>query len=188
MSHAINWIDRLRIERVVWSLDQRLYDLPRRSRIEKRREVRANLVTAAHDVGARTALKQLGTAPQLAREYLSAEFGDAPRHSWMAAGVFAASMPLLLNWILFEAIFAFRDGVLARDPHATGKFAWKGVPYIQSAVTYTLANGKGESLGGAWTPLVYLLLVLGTVLVGRLWRIPVARRPRRRQSADVAAA
>ena len=61
------------------------------------------------------------------------------------------------------------------------------MPYIQSAVTYTLANGKGESLGGAWTPLVYLLLVLGTVLVGRLWRIPVAWRRRRHASGPAAA-
>ncbi len=186
MSHSISWIDRLRIERVVWSLDQRLYDLPRRSRIEKRREVRANLITAAHDVGARTALKQLGTAPQLAREYLSAEFGDGPRHSWMAAGLFGASMPLLLNWILFEAMLAFRDGVLARDAHATGTFTWKGVPAIQSAVTYTFTDGKGESVGGAWTPLVYVLLVVGTVCVGRLWRIPVAWWRRRHQSAGPA--
>ena len=50
MDHRISWFERLRIEWVVWSLDQRLYDLPRRSRIEKRREVRANLITAAHIV------------------------------------------------------------------------------------------------------------------------------------------
>ena len=29
MTHDVNLIDRLRIERVVWTLDQRLYDLPR---------------------------------------------------------------------------------------------------------------------------------------------------------------
>ena len=47
MAHALTWIDRLRIERAVWALDQRLYDLPRRSRIERRRELRGNLVTGA---------------------------------------------------------------------------------------------------------------------------------------------
>ena len=51
MTHDVNLIDRLRIERVVWTLDQRLYDLPRSSRIAKRREVRQNVLAAAHDVG-----------------------------------------------------------------------------------------------------------------------------------------
>ena len=187
MSHTVYWLDRVRIEWVVWSLDQRLYDLPRRSRIEKRREVRANLITAAHDVGARTALRQLGTPDRLAREYLSAEFGDAPRHSWVAAGLFVAPMPLLLNWILLEAGFAFRDGVLARDPHATGTFVWKGVPAIQSAVTYTFADGKGSSVGGAWTPLLWLLFVLSPVCVGRLWRIPLGWWRRRHATGASAA-
>jgi acyl-CoA thioester hydrolase len=26
MPHSISWIDRLRVERLVWTLDQRLYD------------------------------------------------------------------------------------------------------------------------------------------------------------------
>ena len=59
MTHSINWIDRLRIERVVWALAQRLYDLPRRSRIAKRREVRENLLTAANDIGASEAMRNL---------------------------------------------------------------------------------------------------------------------------------
>jgi hypothetical protein len=29
MAHKLTWSDRLRIERVVWMLDQRLYDIPR---------------------------------------------------------------------------------------------------------------------------------------------------------------
>lgn len=85
MSEGMTWIDRLRIERAVWTLDQRLYDLPRKSRIAKRREVRANLLTAAHDIGAREALSRVGNSRQLAAEYRSAEFGDEPRPSWIAA-------------------------------------------------------------------------------------------------------
>ena len=96
-------------------------------------------------------------------------------------------MPLLLNWILFEARFAFRDGVLARDPHATGKLVWKGVPAIQSAVTYTFADGKSSSVGGAWTPLLWLLFVLAPVCVGRLWRIPLGWWRRRHPTGASAA-
>ena len=35
MPHSLTWFDRLRIERFVWTLDQRIYDLPRASRIAK---------------------------------------------------------------------------------------------------------------------------------------------------------
>ena len=66
MPHAITWIDRLRIEGTVWALDQRIYDLPRQSRIAKRREVRANLLTAASDVGTSAALRNLGGSRRLA--------------------------------------------------------------------------------------------------------------------------
>ncbi len=180
MSHPVSLLDRLRIERVVWLLDQRLYDLPRRSRIEKRREVRANLLSAAHDVGTGPALRQLGDSRSLASEYLSAELGDGPRHSWVAAGLFAGSVPFLLNWVLAEAALAFGAGVTAADPGATGTFTWSGIPYLQSEVTYTFADGSGSSVGGAWTPLCYVGWIVGTVLVGRLWRL--LPRPARRSA------
>jgi hypothetical protein len=50
MPRSVSWIDRMRIERLVWALDQRLYDLPYRSRIAHRREVRQNLLAATRDV------------------------------------------------------------------------------------------------------------------------------------------
>jgi hypothetical protein len=57
MPYAVKWFDRIRIERLVWSLDQQIYDLPRGQRVAVRREVRANLLDAAHDVGAGEALR-----------------------------------------------------------------------------------------------------------------------------------
>ena len=57
MAHKLTWSDRLRIERVVWMLDQRLYDIPRESRLAHRREVRLNLLSAAQDIGTRAALR-----------------------------------------------------------------------------------------------------------------------------------
>jgi hypothetical protein len=88
MPHAITWIDRLRIEGTVWALDQRIYDLPRQSRIAKRREVRANLLTAASDVGTSAALRNLGGSRRLAVEYRDAEYGEEPRPNWIAAALF----------------------------------------------------------------------------------------------------
>ena len=63
MPDTLSLVDRLRIERVVWSLDQRLYDLPRTSRIAKRREVRENLQVAAAHVGVAHAIRQFGQHP-----------------------------------------------------------------------------------------------------------------------------
>lgn len=170
MAHPVTWTDRLRIERAVWTLDQRLYDLPRRSRIAKRREVRENLLTAAHDVGTADALRNLGDSRQLAAEYRSAEYGDEARPHWMAAAIFLLTGQLVLTSFLSEAASAFGDGITAASPHATGTFTWPGIRYLQDTVTYTFVNGEGSSVGGAWTPLAWIIWIVATVLVGRLWR------------------
>ena len=107
MPHKLTWSDRLRIERVVWMLDQRLYDIPRESRIAHRREVRLNLLSAAHDIGTRAALQNIGTSAQLADAYRAAEFGDRPRHSWIAAGVWAATSMLVVTAVLTDAANGF---------------------------------------------------------------------------------
>jgi hypothetical protein len=183
MPYTVTWIDRLRVERVVWALDQRLYDLPRKSRIAKRREVRENLLTAAHDVGTTDALRHLGNSRQLAAEYRSAEFGDEARPSWMAAALFLLTGQLLCTDLLAEAASAFGDGITTADPGATGTFTWHGIRYLQDTVTYTFVNGKGSSVGGAWTPVAWAIWLVATVLVGRLWRVASAWRRRRAVAA-----
>lgn len=184
MPKALTFVDRLRIERVVWSLDQRLYDLPRKSRIAKRREVRDNLRDAAQDLGTGTALGRLGSSEALAKEYLSAEFGDSPRHSWLAAAVFAMTGILVFTSLLTEATLAFGDGITSADSGATGTFTWDGIRWLQTSVTYTFTNGDGDYRGGAMSPLAWALWIVGTILVGRLWRaVPMWRR---RQAAPAA--
>jgi hypothetical protein len=183
MPHAVTWIDRLRIERAVWALDQRLYDLPRKSRVAKRREVRENLVTAAHDIGTSDALSHLGNSRQLAAGYLSAEFGDGPRPYWVGAATFALTAQVLFTWLLGEATSAFREGITAANPHATGTFTWSGIRYLQDTVTYTFANGNGHSVGGAGTPLAWAIWIVATVLVGRLWRVASIWRRRHTTNA-----
>jgi hypothetical protein len=180
MAQTVSWLDRLRIERVVWLLDQRLYDLPRRSRISKRREVRENLLAAAHDVGAADALRRLGDNRRLASDYLAAEFGDGPRHSWVAAALFATGAPLLFNWSLGETSSAFGDGITVANPHATGTFTWSGIGHLQDTLTYTLTDGHVTSVvGGAWSPLCYGIWLVGTIVAGRLWRaLPTKARRR----------
>jgi hypothetical protein len=184
MSQSVGLIDRLRIERLVWMLDQQTYDLPRRTRLATRREVRANLRLAAADVGTTEALRRIGGSRRLAEQYLTAEFGDTPRHTWVGAAYGAALMPLLLNFFLSEAASSFQHGVTAADPHATGTFVWAGVSWLQSAMTFTFSGGVADSRGGAWTPLTYVLWALVTIGAGRLWRL---RRPRGRRSELIAA-
>jgi hypothetical protein len=181
---AVTLLDRLRIEWAVWSLDQRLYDLPRRSRIAKRRELRENLRSAAQDVGTSEALAHLGGIPRLADEYLDAELGDGPRPSWLAAAVFFLTGQLLLTSLLTDAALAFGDGITAADPDATGTYTWDGIAYLQSSVTFTFTDGTGEWVGGAWTPLGWALWIAATIAVGRLWRVSsVWHRWRRTRAA-----
>jgi hypothetical protein len=182
MPHSVSWLDRLRIERLVWALDQQLYDLPRASRIAKRREVRDNLLAAARDVGTTAALRRLGSSRRLAEEYLTAELGDGPRASWIAAAYFGGLVPLAFNYVVGETTSAFEHGITAVDPHATGTFIWGGISYLQTATTYTFAEGHFSRVGGAWTPTTYVLWIIGTVLVGRLWRL-LPWIARRRKSA-----
>lgn len=179
MTQPVTWLDRLRIERVVWTLDQRLYDLPRKVRIATRREVRDNLRTAAADMGTGPALSRLGDSRRLAEEYISAQYGDEARPAWLAAAVFLLTGQLFFTEFLREAAVAFGDGLTAADPHITGTFTWGGLDLVQSSVTYTYTNGQGTFVGGAWTPLAWALWIIATILIGRLWRAPLAWRRRR---------
>lgn len=179
MTTSLSLLDQVRIEGVVWALDQRLYDLPRRSRIEKRREVRENLRAAASDIGTRAAIARLGNGRELADEYLSAEFGHGRRPSWIAAATFLLTGVLLATSLFTDAALAYRDGVLAGDPHATGSYTWSGIDYLQTPVHYTFTDGSAEFTGGAFSPLAWLIWVVGTVLIGRLWVLPAVWRRRR---------
>lgn len=177
MPHSMTLIDRLRIELVVWSLDQRLYDLPRQSRIAKRREVRENLHAAVQEIGTKAALRNLGNSRQLAAEFRAAEFGDKPQPAWLTAAVYLFTGQLILTALLSEAAIAFGNGIKAVNPHVTGTFTWSGVHYLQESVTYTITNGDMAFVGGAWTPLAWAIWIVSTIVVGRLWRaIPIRRR------------
>lgn len=180
MARPLTWLDRLRIERVTWMLDQRLYDLPRASRIAHRREIRQNLLTAARDVGIGAALGNLGDSSQLAAAYLAAEFGDRPRHSWISALVWAATSMLVATAILTDAANGFAAGVAAGSPHVTGTFRWGGLSALQDTVTCTAVNGHTTVSGGGLSLLGWVLWIAIAVMVGRLWRAPGTWRARSR--------
>jgi len=180
MARRLTWIDRLRIERVVWTLDQRLYDIPRDSRIAHRREVRENLLSAAQDLGTTAALRNLGTSAQLAAAYLSVEFGDRPRHSWIAAAVWAATSMLVVTAVLADAANGFAAGVAAGNPHSIVIYHWGGLSLLQSGVTVKAASGHTTVSGGGLSVAGWVLWVAIAVMVGRLWRAPGTWRARSR--------
>ncbi len=180
MAQRLTWIDRLRIERVVWTLDQRLYDIPRPSRIAHRREVRQNLLSAAQDVGTTAALRNIGTSAQLADAYRAAEFGDRPRHSWIAAGLWAATSMLVVTAVLTDAANGFAAGIAAANQHATGTYHWAGLSLLQSGVTAKAVDGHTTVSGGGLSGAGWVLWVVIAVMVGRLWRAPGTWRARAR--------
>ena len=175
---TLTWHDRLLLERAVWAVDRLLQDLPRKSRVAKRRELRDNLRSAAEDVGAAVAVRQLGNLKQLAAGYLAAEYGDwQPRPSWTKAAAAAALYYVLLSWLLEAGSSAFRAGILTGRPKATGTFSWNGIPYLLDDVHFTFSSGASTSVGGAWSPLAYAALILVSILAGRLWRLRPGLRP-----------
>jgi len=180
MSAPSSTLDRLRIERAVWTVDLRVQDLPRSSRIARRRELRDNLQEAASEVGAREAVSRLGDLHVLATDYLEAEYGDLRRRpSWAAAAWWIVLTEAVMLLVTSTGFSAFRDGVTAADQHFTGVVHWHGVTWLISAATFTFTNGHATSTGGAWTPLVYVVMLGGALVVGRIWRlVPALRRGR----------
>jgi hypothetical protein len=171
-------LDRLRIERAAGMLDARLQDLPRRSRISKRRELRVNLRAAAEEVGTRQAVRQLGDLRSLADDYLEAEYGHLVRRpSWTAAAIALVVVDGVMLVLGYVATSAFRAGVASTTSHATGTFHWHGLRYLISDEEFIYLDGRSSSVGGAWTPLVYLLMIAAGITAGRLWRlVPAFRR------------
>lgn len=88
MNRPMTLVDRLRIERVLWTVDILIYDIRTRGRRTIRRELRANLQAAAQEMGAGAAIWQLGPLRRLARGYLDAQYGRVPfsRAGWPRSG------------------------------------------------------------------------------------------------------
>jgi hypothetical protein len=183
MANTLTWIDRLRIERVVWTLDQRLYDIPHGARIAHRREVRQNLLSAAQEVGTTAALRNIGSTAQLAAAYLAAEFSDRPRHSWTAAGLWAATSMLVVTAVLADAANGFATGISAANPHTTGTYHWGGLSLLQGGVTVKALGGHTTVSGGGLSVAGWALWIVIAVIVGRLWRAPGTWRRRAQPTA-----
>jgi hypothetical protein len=175
---TLTWKDRMRIERAVWTLDSHLQNLPRKSRISKRRELRVNLRAAAVDVGANEALRRLGNIRTMAVEYLVTEYGG-PAPSWIVATYVLFAGYFFMIWLANTRIDAFRSGAIAANPHLTGIFHLSGVMHVLANDTFIFTNGKATEIGATFLPLVNVYIFALAILAGRLWRVVPALRRRR---------
>ena len=172
MTTSPSLIDRLRIERTVWTLDALLGDLPQRSRVAKRREMRANLAEAAADVGTVEAIRRLGPLRPLAGEYLAAEYGEGrPHPRWVAAIYWTVLAELTLTGITYIANHAFIAGVVAADHQVSGTFHWQGFKLLGLGGDFTSVDGINTAISGYFAAPFQIWVILALVLGGRLWRL-----------------
>ena len=178
MARPLTWIDRLRIERVVWTLDQRLYDIPRKARIANRREVRQNLLTAARTSVPAPPCATSATAPSWPRP-TSQQSSATGRGTPGRRGRMGRDVDARHDRVLTDAANGFAAGIVAGTPHATGTFQWGGLSALQDTVTCTAVNGHTSVSGGGLSLLGWALWLAIAVMVGRLWRAPATWRARR---------
>ena len=184
MAYTPNWLDRLRIERVVWTLDTLLTILPGPRRRAIRGEMRANLRAASAEVGTAEAIRRLGDLRRLAIEYTEAHYGEQrPRPNLRGLLVWSQLAALALVVVVFVGLESFIDGVEAAGA-APGIHEWTTLsPFVWGEVEYDAAGRfRGFEFG---TSVVFLLVYVlaAVVLGGRLWRL-VLWRPRQRQRAS----
>ena len=179
MPPALTWLDRLRIERVIWTVDVLVSDLPGRAQRTVRRELRANLTAAAAEVGTTEAIRHLGSLRRLAAGYLDAEFGEGgPRPRWVTGALWAVATEIFIMAVAFTSVDAFFDGVLAGNPHPHGTYTWHGPPFLGLEVSAAFVD---RHVGFGFTMPLWILLypVAALVLGARLWRLlPMWRRLR----------
>jgi hypothetical protein len=170
--------DRLRIERVLWTVDFLIHDIRTRGRRTIRRDLRSNLQAAAREAGVGEAIRQLGPIRRLARGYLDAEYGpEARRPRWMAAIGWMFVCTLFIEALTLAGLAAYVQGVGAGNPAAHGTYVWNQLAGMGlGRFTVTFSHGQVASLQGVlpWTGLLYLATAL--ILGGRLWRLAPRRR------------
>jgi hypothetical protein len=172
MSNSLPLVDRLRIERVVWTVDILVSDLPGRSQRAVRNELRDNLRAAAAEGGVSAAVRGLGSLRRLAAGYLDAEYGEnGPRPRWLNGLTWAITLYLFFLGIMFVGNDAFIDGVLAANPHATGTYTWSQLGVWGPNLTVTMMGGRLDSAVLSYSVAILLYFAVGYVLGARLWRL-----------------
>lgn len=167
---TLTLIDRLRIERAVWTVDAYLSVLPQRRQRAIRRELRANLRASAAAVGSRAAVRDLGGLRRLSIDYLSAEYRGRPWPSLFKGLVWVVAAEALLLTAWLEAFSSYRDGLAAAGA-APGNYTVEW-PLFGFAGEITV-DGAGDFAREVFTlsPLPFFAWLAAVYVIGsRLWR------------------
>jgi hypothetical protein len=168
---APTFIDHLRIEWAVWTVDTYTSILPMRRQREIRRELRANLRASAAEVGAKAAVRNLGSLRRLSYEYLSAEYRGRPWPTPFRGIAWMITVAVLLTITHVMTMETYLDGLTDADA-APGTYTLRR-PII-GLVSEVTVDGSGDtsSLAFLVSLPVWLAWLLGAFVVGsRLWRL-----------------
>jgi hypothetical protein len=170
-----HWLDRLRIERAVWTVDALTQAAPDRARRAIRRELRANLQAAAAQMSAKEAVRQLGDLRQLALGYVEAQYGPGNlRPRWLRGVCWALGTEVVLLALTFATHSAFIAGVQAGNPRPNGTYSWPGLHLLGIGGNVTFHDGSSSAFSLSFSLWILLYLLAALVLGGQLWRLPVA--------------
>jgi hypothetical protein len=185
MAYTPNWLDRLRIERVVWTLDTLLTIVPGKRRRAIRRETRANLRAASADVGTAEAIRRLGDLRPLAVEYTGAHYGEQRRRpSLWGALIWSQLAALALVVVTVTGLESFLDGVEAAGS-VRGTHDWTTLSPVVSGHAEYDASGRLSGFGFEISVVFLLVYVLVALVVGgRLWRLVLWRPARISRASD----
>lgn len=161
--------DRLRLDRYLIRLDWHLQDYPGTAARAIRREIKADLLSAATEIGMPAALDALGSPAVLAHGYLTELGRPRPRFT---AGAIAAGLAIGAVWSM-QVAYAFG----ALDTLAAVGDASVTLTSLGTSMTYTRTASQISVEGALTWPWLVLWLAVGLVafsLASRLWRL---RRP-----------
>lgn len=180
MSQPLGPLDRLRVARAVWTVDALAGDLPGKRRKAIRRDLRSDLWASAEEVGAKEAVRRLGSLHRLAAEYVIAEYGEEKPHPRYLKGIFwAALVEISLLIVVIARITAFERGLAAAGA-TDGTYAFSPLGGWGPRYETTLEDGD---LAGFMLDFSNVLPIIGLLavvfLVGsRYWRMLPAYRNR----------
>ncbi|HEX5511767.1 MAG TPA: hypothetical protein VFX41_08625 [Actinomycetales bacterium] len=161
-------LDRMRIARVVAGYDFWLEarGVAGRRRRDLRRELRANLTEAAGDVGAREAVRRVGSPRVLAQEALA---DGAKRPLWSLASSCGGLALVVMVFAVLFAAFGFADGVSASGVHEPVEGPLVLVPGSTAEAHFPVGGGISLGVSFGWSVLVLPAVVF--LLVARPWRL-----------------
>lgn len=171
MSKRLSLAEWLRVERAVWTLDAYVQGLPSRARRAIRRELRTNLRASAAEVGAQTAIRNLGGLRRLAIGYLEAEYGEGrPRPRLLKGIAWGAVASLVILVALIVGYESFLAGLEASTPDP-GTYRWEVARVFGVSGEVTVDDSGFAEFRLAVSYPYFLYPIVVGLIGARIWRL-----------------